>query len=66
MEGFRDTIEECEPSEIGFNGLKYKWCNIIEGKGYAKERLDRTLGNNGWLNTHHSKVQVIAACHSYH
>ncbi|XP_057425985.1 uncharacterized protein LOC130719379 [Lotus japonicus] len=44
MSKFRDCIEECSLSDLGFKGPPFTW----EGRG-VKERIDWSLGNAHWL-----------------
>ncbi|XP_057444772.1 uncharacterized protein LOC130737018 [Lotus japonicus] len=44
MSKFRNCIEECSLSDLGFKGPPFTW----EGRG-VKERIDWTLGNDQWL-----------------
>ncbi|CAN1791234.1 hypothetical protein LINPERHAP1_LOCUS19208 [Linum perenne] len=37
---------------IQYIGPKYTWCNIQEGNRKVMQRLDRALGNLGWLAIH--------------
>ncbi|KAA3460285.1 reverse transcriptase [Gossypium australe] len=50
MEVFRETIEECNLMDIGFSGVWYTWerGNLLETN--IRERLDRGLANEKWLN----------------
>lgn len=48
MELFREVVEECELSDLGFKVSKYTWCNNKEGMEFTKDRLDSVLGNSDW------------------
>lgn len=40
MEGFRDTVDYCRFTDIGFSGLPYTWDNRQQGSSNVKVRLD--------------------------
>lgn len=48
MERFREALEDCELSNLGYKGSKYTWSNKREGSGFTKEMIDRALGNSVW------------------
>ncbi|KAF5459775.1 hypothetical protein F2P56_019693 [Juglans regia] len=43
MEIFREALEDCGLSDLGFEDSKYTWCNGREGREFTKERLDRVV-----------------------
>ncbi|KAL5554475.1 hypothetical protein UlMin_041876 [Ulmus minor] len=49
MSHFRETINYCGLADLGFRGPKFTW-NRGNGACLVQERLDRMLGNNGWLD----------------
>ncbi|XP_042988728.1 uncharacterized protein LOC122316263 [Carya illinoinensis] len=50
MERFREALDECELSDLGFLGSRFTWSNKREGRAFIKERLDRAFGNSSWSN----------------
>jgi exonuclease III len=50
MEGFREVVEECGFTDLGFSGLWYTWDNRREGRSNIKVRLDRCLADEGMLD----------------
>ncbi|KAG6672142.1 hypothetical protein I3842_16G043300 [Carya illinoinensis] len=55
MKVFREVLEECELSDLGYKGYKYTWCNNMEGIEFTKDRLGKVLGNSDW----HSLYDLI-------
>lgn len=45
MEGFRDVVDHCAFSDLGFSGLPFTWDNRQEDGDNIKVRLDRALGD---------------------
>lgn len=68
MERFRETIEDCRLSDMGYQSVKFTWCNNREGNSFTKERLDRVFGNNGWhsLFSNSIVVNVLVDQRSHH
>jgi hypothetical protein len=52
IDGFREAIEECNLSDLGYVGPKYTWTNYSGGVEFIKERLDRALANQRWGEMH--------------
>ena len=50
MEGFREAVDYCSFSDLGFRGLPYTWDNRREGSRNIKVRLDRGLADAAWLD----------------
>lgn len=50
MEGFREAVECCGFSDLGYIGLSYTWDNKQEDGSNIKVRLDRGLANPDFLN----------------
>ncbi|XP_024021734.1 uncharacterized protein LOC112091706 [Morus notabilis] len=50
MNQFRDTVESCDLVDLGFVGPKFTWDNGQEGGAHIRERLDRALGCDEWIN----------------
>ncbi|KAL5556024.1 hypothetical protein UlMin_038260 [Ulmus minor] len=49
MSNFREAINYCGLADLGFRGPKFTW-NRGNGACLVQERLDRMLGNCGWLD----------------
>jgi hypothetical protein len=50
MEGFREVVDCCGFSDLGYIGLPYTWDNRQEGGNNIKVRNDRDLANSEFLN----------------
>jgi hypothetical protein len=48
MAAFREALEECELSDLGFNGPRFTWNNRHTDNSFIQERLDRALGSRDW------------------
>ncbi|KAL8552711.1 hypothetical protein ACS0TY_001410 [Phlomoides rotata] len=48
MMAFRDCIEWCGLSDLGYVGNAYTWSNKQAGLGNIQERLNRGLGSEPW------------------
>ena len=48
MIDFRDVLEVCGLSDLGFSGVPYTYDNRRAGRAYVKVRLDRAVANDGW------------------
>ncbi|XP_057426510.1 uncharacterized protein LOC130719933 [Lotus japonicus] len=46
MRQFKDTLEECGLTDLGFTGFPFTWNNGRDGDQNIKERLDRCLANS--------------------
>ena len=46
MDGFRDAVDTCGFSDLGFIGLPYTWDNRQQGDSNIKVRLDRAFANS--------------------
>ncbi|GLT53432.1 hypothetical protein SLA2020_267020 [Shorea laevis] len=67
MEDFRVVLDECQFSDLGFNGSKFTWCNYREDSSFTKERLDRAVANLSWCEQFQDvDVQVLATHNSDH
>ncbi|KAL5547865.1 hypothetical protein UlMin_003096 [Ulmus minor] len=49
MSNFREALNYCGLADLGFRGPKYTWNRRMKA-GLVQERLDRMLGNSGWLD----------------
>jgi hypothetical protein len=50
MEGFREVIQYCGFTDLGFSGTPYTWDNRRENLHNIKVRLDRALADERWLD----------------
>lgn len=50
MEGFREVVDCCGFSDLGYIRLPYTWDNRQEGGNNIKVRNDRDLANSEFLN----------------
>jgi hypothetical protein len=48
MKAFRDVLQDCSLSDLGFQGSLFTWTNGREGDDFIKERLDRAVANHEW------------------
>ena len=49
LDGFREAVQYCGFSYLGYRGLPYTWDNRREGLRNIKVRLDRRLADHAWL-----------------
>lgn len=47
---FRNVLDDCGLSDLGFSGPKFTWCNGRETQHRISERIDRFLASVGWSN----------------
>ncbi|XP_045083714.1 uncharacterized protein [Aegilops tauschii subsp. strangulata] len=68
LDNFREALESCELSDIGFEGDKFTWRNHSkEVSTYICERLDRATANDAWCEWFpHFSVLNGAPRHSDH
>ncbi|KAL9151827.1 hypothetical protein ABFS82_11G077500 [Erythranthe guttata] len=60
IEAFRDALEFCELTDIGFEGFPYTWSNNREAPDTVRSRIDRVCANNAWLHLFpQSRVQHL-------
>lgn len=48
MVAFRQVLENCELSDLGFRGSKYTWSNCWDSLEFTKEMLDQRVANSIW------------------
>lgn len=67
MEGFRESVDFCSFSDLGYSGLPYTWDNRQDGTHNIKARLDRALAYDRFLErfdgTSVSHIQTIESDH---
>ncbi|KAF7822906.1 reverse transcriptase [Senna tora] len=47
---FKGCLDNCSLMDLGFSGCKFTWCNKRPDGQIVFERLDRFLGNAGWVS----------------
>jgi hypothetical protein len=67
MEGFRDAVDYCRFTDLGFSGLPYTWDNRQHWHANIKVRLDRGLGDDRFFelfdNSRVTHVQTTKSDH---
>ncbi|XP_042954504.1 uncharacterized protein LOC122290887 [Carya illinoinensis] len=67
MEDFRQCLEGNGLYDLGWKGLKFTWSNKHSDESFTKERLDRALGNNRWMELcYESQVETLTTSQSDH
>jgi hypothetical protein len=67
MTQFREVLEDCHFSDLGFIGSKFTWTNGQQGGSFIKERLDRAIANISWIQLYKKVgVHILAARTSDH
>ena len=51
MNNFRNALEEGGLSDLGWEGDKYTWSNRHDNETFIKERLDRVVANQVWIES---------------
>jgi hypothetical protein len=50
MMAFRNTLQLCGLSDLGFSGVPFTYDNKRRGNGNVKVRLDRAVADSNWRN----------------
>jgi len=58
MEAFKQTLEDCHLTNMGFCGLKLMWSNRRRDHFFTQERLDRVVANKEWHELY-PDIQII-------
>ena len=66
MEGFREAIQFCGLSDLGYIGLPYTWYNRQQGVHNVKVRLDRGLACAAFHNMFNVRVWHVQTTESDH
>ncbi|CAM8948837.1 unnamed protein product [Rhodiola kirilowii] len=67
MRRFRQAVDDCELSDLGFQGAKFTFTNRRTGEEEMRARLDRALANKEWkLNYPGAIVQHLTTFSSDH
>jgi hypothetical protein len=67
MEEFRNVLQDCNLSDLGFAGLPYTYDNGQYGVANVRVRLDRVVANPEWSNLFSdAKVQHVVLSRSDH
>lgn len=48
IEYFKNVMEDCQLSDLGFRASKFTWNNGRTDNGFTKERFDRVVPNKEW------------------
>ena len=48
MNEFREALERCQLSDLGFIGYPYTWNNKRPGLANTRQRLDRAIATESW------------------
>lgn len=49
MDGFRNIVNFCGFSDLGYCGIDFTWCNMQDGEDRIQLRLDRALATQEWI-----------------
>jgi hypothetical protein len=64
---FRNVLEDCGLSDLGFLGSKFTWSNGHHDDTFMKERLDRVVANQAWCGIFQNReVRIIPSITSDH
>ena len=67
MDGFRDAVDQCNFTDLGYSGLPYTWNNKQHGNRNIKVRLDRGFGDDKFIQKFdRTSVQHIQTTESDH
>ncbi|KAH7846944.1 hypothetical protein Vadar_019993 [Vaccinium darrowii] len=67
VRGFRNFVDVCGLTDLGFSGQPFTWQNNRAGEGFIQERLDRDLASHPWCNMYnHAMVTHIYTVGSDH
>lgn len=51
MASFRQAVDDCRFTDLGYSRLPYTWDNRQEGERNVKVRLDRALGDDKFMES---------------
>ncbi|XP_071683595.1 uncharacterized protein [Lolium perenne] len=67
MRAFREAVEDCSLTDLGWSGVEYTWDNGQMGVANVKARLDRAFGDELFVITFaHYRVRHIVSAESDH
>ena len=67
MELFRNALEVCNLSDLGYSGPRFTWTNQQPDGNFTKVKLDRAVANTQWCQLFTgASVQVLVAHSSDH
>jgi hypothetical protein len=67
MMQFREVLEECALSNLGYKGSKFTWTNCRHNGSFINERLDRGVANKARCDIHKTvEIRVMVECMSNH
>ena len=64
MKNFRDVLDECGLTDLGFVGSKFTWCKNFANGISVWERLDRAVGTRNWFEKYLATKVKILECGS--
>ena len=64
MQEFRDVLDECGFRDLGFEGVKFTWCNGHTDGFTIWERLDKAVATMDWLDKFPATKVVHLECGS--
>jgi hypothetical protein len=64
MAAFRDCVQRCGLSDLGFSGLPFTYDNRRAGNNNVQVRLDRALADNAWRDIYSDStvVHLVTPC----
>ncbi|KAL9672118.1 hypothetical protein QQ045_028366 [Rhodiola kirilowii] len=67
MKNFRDCLDDCELSDIGFKGRPFTYSNRRKGENELNAHLDTVVANDRWRTSYPQAVVKHGFAHSsYH
>jgi exonuclease III len=63
MQDFRDILDQCQLRDLGYRGPWFTWDNRRQGTENIRERLDRAVASNEWMELYPNAMvkHLIAA-----
>jgi len=67
MANFREALNVCELTDLGFTGTPYTYSNKREGRQNVKVHLDRAVADNAWRDIFgEAQLKHLVSCRSDH
>jgi hypothetical protein len=64
MAAFRDCVQVCELTDLGFSGLPFTFDNKRAGNNNVRVRLDRAMADNSWRDIFSDSLLSIWSVHA--